>query len=113
MVRRKKKDNVKSRKKEIEKVAKKPASVRCKEVAQTPCPSQPEVVVEAAQGEDKEEEININNTQLEDCVGHPQRRIGKDDRRSRTDTRSRTRKKSEFRHASHPSLRYQRFSRSG
>ena len=113
MVRRKKRDNSKLRKKEIENVAKKLARARSKEVSQTPCPSQPEIVVKAAQVEDKEEDININKTQLEDSVSHPQRRTGKDDKRSRTVTRSRTRKRSEVRHASHPSPRYERFSRSG
>ena len=57
MVRRKKRDKPKVREREIEKVAKKPARARSKEVAQTPCPSQPETGVKAAQAEDKEEEI--------------------------------------------------------
>ena len=46
------------------------------EVAQTPCPSQAEIGVKAAQVEDKEEEINKDNTQLEDSVSHQQRRTG-------------------------------------
>lgn len=113
MVRRKKRDKSKLREREIEKLAKKPAKARSKEVAQTPCPSQPETGVKAARAEDKEEETDKNSTQLEKSVSHQQRRTGKDDRRGRTVTRSRTRKRSEGRQAPQQSPRYERLSRSG